>query len=324
MADPIEIIRGNLNVLEEELISLQERRLAHLEERFRAVMEEIGDDSEMDWDEYMDIVRGICWEYFPQHTFNHERCLPENRRAVRELLGQNYVMDSIAFSRALARQFREEFSPVQALTARQGRQPNRIAYLRSAFSDLAYRRFSEVLEEPTVAYCDDFNAVCQDVYDGRASLCILPLENSNEGRLTSFRNLINKYDLKLVMTCTVMTGENGALTRFGLLKRNMEMIPLRRNVPHRELFEFFYTLPDEGMSIEGKLADLSDILLAARSMRMDLQKIDSEPVTTADAEYGYYLTFYTDAANAELSAFLFYLMMDAPQFAPIGFYTHLL
>ena len=104
----------------------------------------------------------------------------------------------------------------------------------------------------------------------------------------------------------------------------MEMIPLRRNVPHRELFEFFYTLPDEGMSIEGKLADLSDILLAARSMRMDLQKIDSEPVTTADAEYGYYLTFYTDAANAELSAFLFYLMMDAPQFAPIGFYTHLL
>lgn len=323
MTDPIEIIRVNLNALEEELISLGERKCAHLNERFGAILSEAGAPAAGEFAGYMDVVREIDREYFPQQSFNSERCIPENSGAVRDLSEQSRVSERMFLCRMLSARYGDALR-LNAFFRDSGGMAasNRISYHRSAFSDLAYRRFSEVLAEPTSVYGKDFASTCEDVYDGRAGLCILPIEHSVEGRMSSFHHLISKYDLKVVLTCPVSLQEGGASTRFALLRRSVQRIRIPESCPHRELFSFSLTLPGEGD--DDKLADLSDILFAARSAGLELMKIDSDPLTDAEGEYNYELTFYTDAPGADLRAFLLYLLLDAPQFTPIGLYSHLL
>ena len=72
----------------------------------------------------------------------------------------------------------------------------RVAYLRNAYADRAFRRFCEQLGELSVVYCTDFESVCEEVYYGRADMCILPLDSSRDAKLIGFVRLVDKYELK--------------------------------------------------------------------------------------------------------------------------------
>ena len=68
----------------------------------------------------------------------------------------------------------------------------RIAYLRSAYSDRAYRRFSPLFGHVTASYFPGFREVAEEVYAGRATHAILPVWNSSDGALLSFRRLLSR------------------------------------------------------------------------------------------------------------------------------------
>jgi prephenate dehydratase len=317
--DARQITNINISALNREYASLCERRLAHIRELARYMRETTGDMYDYDLPARLDAIRALYRDIVSGvFTEEHDICEP-NRRSVSAMLSAINSYDRICLCRAITDTFTrrpaaEDYFAADGVTL----MPNRIAYLRNAYADAAYSRFSAVLREPTVTYCDDFPAVCEDVYYGRAGLCILPIENSSEGRLATFRNLINKYELKIVMTCLVMTSENGAETRFALIKKNIERIPLVGHPKKTELFEFSVIIT----SIEPASAGLLDIQTAAKYFGLTLYKVDWAPVSYSDTEYTQNLVFSTDVA--ELDSFICYLLIEAPQFIAIGIYPHLL
>ncbi|MBQ7346974.1 MAG: hypothetical protein IJW55_03380 [Clostridia bacterium] len=189
---------------------------------------------------------------------------------------------------------------------------NRIVYQRNGYADSAYLRFAESIPLPRAVYANSFPAVCEEVYNGNCEFCILPLENSAEGPLTGFTRLIDRYELKIAMTCDIPTTDGSRVTRFALLRRNL-VPPV--SFDDKELF-FEFTAP---LSEEPSTAEL---LAAAQCCGLQPCRLDSRTQQTdSGALPTVHFTFCT--AGGDFAAFLLYLAMEAPHYEPVGIYLHL-
>ena len=88
----------------------------------------------------------------------------------------------------------------------------RVSYLRSPMTDRAFNVFSEKLGTLSAAYGADFRSICEDVYYERSDACILPLENSSDGLLMSFRRPLLKYELYIRAVCDVRQNDDSLIT----------------------------------------------------------------------------------------------------------------
>lgn len=185
---------------------------------------------------------------------------------------------------------------------------NRISYQKNGYTESAFQRFSGMLGEARASYAHSFPSVCEDVYNGICEYCILPVENSTEGRLGSFIRLISQFDLKIAATCDVQTGEDKT-TRFALLRRNIARLHVDPKLPR--YYEFSCTL--------GEYPAPQDLLISARFCGMRIER--SEVKTNMDDSYSMHTVLRTD--GGDLPAFLLYLAMEVPNAIPVGLYPHL-
>lgn len=109
-----------------------------------------------------------------------------------------------------------------------------IAYLKNAFSDKAYRKFSELFTKASASYCPGFREVCEDIYYGRNSHAILPIYSNTEGHLASFRKLISKYDLKIVCATDILMSDDTSM-RYALLSKELPQIDRNADMSVLEL-----------------------------------------------------------------------------------------
>ena len=223
---------------------------------------------------------------------------------------------------------------------------NRISYQRNRYTDEAYEQFAALLPEPRASYAHSFRSVCEDVYNGLCEYCILPLENSAEGRLTSFSRLIAEYEMKIAAVCDVRVGED-RVTRFALLRRTVTLLHAQEALPW--YYEFSCSLPlaagvpgaapagsgtngtapagvpqaPSGMGRgNGRTADLpgaEDVLCAARFCGLTLCGADISE--NADGTAALHPLLRIGQGN--LPAFLLYLAMELPGATPIGLYPNL-
>lgn len=176
---------------------------------------------------------------------------------------------------------------------------SRIAYVKNAVSDEAYRVFSGVIEDVSVTYASSFAQACEDVYYGRVAYCILPYETSEEGVLSGFMKLIRKYELYPHFVC-VCDGEKSA-TRLALLGRS----PCASEVDgskNAHLKLTFYRPESD---------TLSKVSAAGCELSLSLIKSDSFPVSFEDGRYGLDITF-TGRVD-DVLPFLLYLELAAPE-----------
>ncbi len=185
----------------------------------------------------------------------------------------------------------------------------RISYQKNNYTDTAYQLFSEILKEPRAAYAHSFRSVCEDVYNGLSQYCILPLENSAEGRLTGFSRMIADYDMKIVAVCDVQVGEDKT-TRFALLSKNAGQLHTSLLLPR--YFEFSYE-PHGGTRA-------SDILSAAEFCGLKLFRADIAPGIPPNRQAFHCIL---EIGRGDLPSFLIYLAMEAPEATHIGIYPNL-
>ena len=285
--EPRRILDENAELLRTREDSLKERRLALLWDR-AALLGEIRAGNLADGEFIADLREG---------GGGFESLLPDER---------------IAFSRILARR--------AGLPAQTGREAlsllfpsdgteegdDLIAYLRSSYTDRAFRLFGTLLPEPRAVYPTSFAAVCEEVYYNRARYCILPIENSEEGSLHSFRLLIAKYELKIAAVCDVPTSEEG-ITRFALLHKNVRLPEGAGEICFRFTFAVSpYDLP------------LDEVLAAVRQFGLSLHSVESVPLGYTDIAVGYDITALV--GEGDLFALLTYLFCFVPQFDAVGVY----
>ena len=94
----------------------------------------------------------------------------------------------------------------------------RVSYQKNNYSDRAFSRFFGELDDAEAVFLPTTASVCEDVYYGRCTHCILPIYSSQDGILTTFTKMIEKYDLTIHAVCNVTISDNDSFMRFALLR----------------------------------------------------------------------------------------------------------
>ena len=91
----------------------------------------------------------------------------------------------------------------------------RVAFTESNIIREAFEKFAKRANGLTAAYVSSFTDACEDTAAGLSQFCILPIENSAEGILTSIYSLIGRYELFIAGVCEIT--RDGHSTKFALL-----------------------------------------------------------------------------------------------------------
>lgn len=259
-----------------------------------------------------------------------ENVLPHDTPLLDELCKQMTTVEQICFCRAL---ISDDAVSSQAPAARLLGQSDpldsaargRVIYQHNIYTDEAFLHFSRVLPTAKACYADNFDGVCKQVFDGQCEYCILPLENTQDGKLIRFYGLIEKYELKISLTCKVTNSDKRHSTVFGLCRRGIAP-PLLHD--RSVCFEFVFWQEPGHLS-------LSELLCAAECASLSLLRADCLPRSDDEivigAGYPFDLCFELTAqkpprpssVDHDFLAFLLFLSIHAPNHLPLGIYQNI-
>ena len=188
----------------------------------------------------------------------------------------------------------------------------KVAYVRNNYNDMAFERFSQRIPNAKAVVTSSFADACEEVFDSRCEFCILPLENTGDGRLFGFYSMLDRYDLKIISAWNIDTDDHQRNIRFGLAGKGISKNALnalsKKHLPC--ILEF---------SVAAENASLTkDILSAANAASALLLQVDSLPVVYDDRMRRFF--FNVKISADELQAFCLYLSMEFSSYSLIGFY----
>ncbi len=293
---PVDVITANLEELRERRLFLDEQERAHLHELAIEIFAVA---------KLPELLAAL-----PDHRLGREESHLPSHAAEPERTRRTVVL-----CREIARLSRERkelpigfFLPESELLPVADAQ--RIIYQRNSYTNEAFLQFSAKLSGARAAYAHSYLAACEDVYNGVCEYCILPIENSSEGRLTSFLRLIEQFDLKITATCDILGNGSARSTRFALLRRNL--LPVVTAKPLDQYLAL--SLPAEHTPTS------ADLLYAAALLGLPCRRTDSIPRQGAEHLTDTHFVFQT--TEGDLRAFLLYLAMEAPHATLLGLYSH--
>jgi prephenate dehydratase len=304
---PERIIIENLQELTERADLLGEQEIAHLRELAIEIAQS---------DDLFDLLSSLPYYRIPSRApstdtlTNHAELLARSRKllearqcmllakALYEELHQRQILLSTLFPDA-------EEAPAHA--------KGRIVYQKSNYTDDAYLTFATLVPNARVSYAHSFHAACEEVFNGHCEYCILPIENAVEGDLVGFAKLISQYDLKIAASCDIAGIDASRKTRFALLRRNI--LPfLAADTQENDFFRF--SIPAQSAPT------VASVLSGASFFGITFLSANTLPLDKDGATACFHLTF--DVRGGDLLPFLLYLATVAPEYTPIGIYSHIL
>lgn len=305
-------VGANLAELDTRMDLLYEQKLAHIRELAHLVIAEANTE---------DFVGSLLPSLADSEEESTEPTTEAvvNRLELRRISEYLTTADRTAFCRALREEARVRYSPeptlffgAQEILPADARK--KVAYLRSTYTDDAFLLFSRALGDgeagqARAVYEQTFSGVCEAVYNRLCEYCILPIENSADGKMMSFYSLIDKYELKITAVCDVEYADGSKITRFALLCRGAR----EQHFPGESGQYFEFALTAE------RYPTVSDLLAAARYCGLSFVRTDSVPVSYQYHEYMHYIVL--DAQDADVVSFLIFLTVYAPQYSPVGLFS---
>lgn len=182
--------------------------------------------------------------------------------------------------------------------------------LRTAVPETAaFRRATEVLAAHTggldAVPVRSFSDACDAVVGGDCAYCILPLENSRDGFLSTTLRMMTENDLFVTRVCEI-ADESGAVTRFALLCREGDALPDGGGIPQVAL-----RMPLGGADT------LPGLFTAMAALGVTLVRTASQPLGYTDG-YAQLCTF--GGTKEALFAFLFLLAATRQSYILLGVY----
>ncbi len=208
----IQVTGENLGRLDKQKYSVDTRRQAHIRE----------------------LARG-----FRGHIPNDEDSLEEFRPVYEDTVS---ALSLAASDRALLCRYMAEGSRIseKLLSVSPQKRKCTVSYVKNALSDLAYESFSGFFDRAAVVYAPDFASALEDVYHSVTDYVILPVYSEKAGRMKSFCDMADKYEMKKVLSCRVYSNTEDVETEFALFSKNLERFSGRRK---GVFFEF--SVPEE-------------------------------------------------------------------------------
>lgn len=185
----------------------------------------------------------------------------------------------------------------------------KITFPKNKYNDAAFERFSQRINGAKAIYSASINAACEAVADGSCEFCILPVENSLEGKLFSFYALLDRYELKICAACDLEAEEDSHI-RYALVCRGYRE-PSERTVKSAP-YLLDLLLLDSGEEL------LCELLEVARLCKAELISVDTRPVPYDAQSKKLLLSFRLHGNDGLL--FCGFLPMNYDGYTPIGLY----
>lgn len=261
------IALSGLARLSSKQIRLGEALLSQLWELAGAIRQDAGGDP----DTLRSILLSLQSEGEEARIDPVSHVLPEHR----DLLGR-LTAEAGLYARLVLYRYLDEQDPSGRLGLLPLREVSpsargRVAYMTGSLADHAYLRFSVALPEARASAVHSFVDACEEVYNGLCQFCILPLESTEEGRLTAFSRLTVRYGLQTIAVCDVDRHSAGGqrFTRFSLLCRGDGELAFRcsQALPTPDCLEFLH--------ISRTQPSMTDVLCAASFCGLSLLCADS-------------------------------------------------
>ncbi len=183
----------------------------------------------------------------------------------------------------------------------------RVALVNNPYNDEAFSRFSRAIVNPKKAYFPSFIEMCESVIDGKCEFCVLPMENTRNGRLFGFYDMIDRYELKICAVTELDAEEAVGRTRYGLIGKSR---PDR--IPKNSLWNFEFSVVAESERFP------TDILQIAPIFEATALKIDSIPLRYDEDSQRIYFSFRLP--ESFVPAFDLYLSKEHSRYTTIGYY----
>lgn len=316
---------SNLDVLTLRQTALHESLLAVLSELADAIIADAEEDPDtvdsilLSLQNETDEAEGAAEEFTPVSPLS--RVAPINREPLARLSSRTALYTRLL----LYRMIRERMEPAEEETDASLPSPlpatvrGRIAYMPGALADKAYLRLATAVKNPRAATTAGFGDACEEVQGGLCEYCLLPLENTGNGKLTAFSRLILCHRLQIVAVSDLDNGSaTGQSTRIALLRASMEGMPPRplRPVEAGEplYLELFHAT--DAMS-------LTDLLSAAEFCGLTVTRTDTLPAAEAEETNGESLPTVAcvlEASEGDIPTFLRFLSLEAPEDYVAGIY----
>ena len=308
-----EIALRNLSELEDRLTLIIEERLAHIDELSGAIVTD---------GEEIDIIKSIILSLKSESFCDSQKIIEKNHKSINSIYSALSLRERLLICEGICNTylggekinyetfFEEETQKISPEAV------GRIAYLKSSYNDTAYLEFSRLIPSPRAAYYDSIANVCESVYNGSCEYCILPLETSSDGKLSSFYDLILKYGFNICAVYDLHHAESTKYTRYGLVGKNFDVKGASLKTKSRIRFlEFVFE--------EDSYPSAVDILSASQFCSMKLRRIDTLNTSSTKSSKAPLICpiFRVDAAD--LDTFLTFMAIDCPSFKPLGIYTQI-
>ena len=308
-----EITLRNLDELEERLNFIIEERLAHIDELSNAIVTD-GEET--------DIIKSIILSLKPEIFCDNEKILNKNQKSINNIYSALSLRERLLICEGISNacvcgekvgyeDFFEFSNPNISADSK-----DRIAYLKNSYNDTAYLEFSKLLTSPRASYFDSIANVCESVYNGECEYCILPLETSSDGKLSSFYDMILKYGFIICAVYDLHNSESSRFTRYGLIGRSLNVKGSSFKTKSKiKYFEFAFE--------DDSYPSAVDVLSASEFCSMKLRRIDTINTTTSRNSKAPLICPIFRIDNADLNTFLIFMAIDCPKFRPLGIYTQI-
>lgn len=186
----------------------------------------------------------------------------------------------------------------------------RVACLAGALSRVTVSAFAPVLRTARLITASSFAAICEEITAGNTLLGLLPIEDTTEGKLRRTYDLLERYDLQILATCTVPSPESPHSMRMALVSGARYALPFASG---EQLLE---------CELYGEGADtLSDFLLAAAHCGLSLRRVDAYASPYREDGF-FYRPILRTSSEDETRLLEVYIALFQPRASIVGRYIH--
>lgn len=184
--------------------------------------------------------------------------------------------------------------------------PFRISCMETPASHAFFTQTKHLSLQTKLSPIQSFSQGCEEVLDGKSDACLLPLFSTVDGKLYRFYDMLERYDLKVLLAGDI-DAEDGEQTVRYALAGHESVLPCG-SLPH--LLEFSVT--------ESGFGCTEEIPLTAKACGTELFQIDSLPLPFDTGLRRFYFTLRIPQNQEE--AFRLYLSLRYPGYTLIGSY----
>ena len=184
-----------------------------------------------------------------------------------------------------------------------------VAYTRNSRTDSAFELLREGNKRVREHFVPSMADACECVWDGSCEFCLVPIENSIDGKLYSFYAMLDRYDLRICDTVSVEDGQGTSELIFAVAGRRT--LGENRMPSGRPLLLEFSAISEDADFI-------SNTVGAARELGGRVLSIGTQPSPDADDGNKYYFTVEFDGVSPVPMAV--YLTLEHVRYSLIGWY----